>query len=88
MPHQESSLTQEIEAYENMRNALETDHLGEWVVVHDRELAGIFESFDAAATDAVARFGRGPYLIREIGEVAVSLPASVLYNPVTQHAIR
>jgi len=88
MPRQESSLMKEIEAYENMRNALETDHLGEWAVVHDRELAGIYESFDAAAADAVARFGRGPYLIREIGEGAVSLPASVLYNPVTQHAIR
>lgn len=88
MPSVESGLAKEIAAYETMRSALETEHLGEWVVVHNRELVGIYESFGAAAAEAVEKFGRGPYLIREIGEVFVSLPASVLYNPVVQHASR
>lgn len=88
MPSVESALAKEIAAYETMRCALETEHLGEWVVVHDRELVGVYESFVAAAADAVEKFGRGPYLIREVGEVSVSLPASVLYNPVVQHASR
>lgn len=88
MPSVESGLAKEIAAYETMRSALETEHLGKWVVVHDRELVGIYESFVAAAADAVGKFGRGPYLIREIGAVSVLLPASALYNPVVQHASR
>ena len=88
MPSVESALEKEIAAYETMRSALETEHLGEWVVVHDRELVGVYESFGVAAADAVGKFGRGPYLIREIGEVFVRLPASALYNPVFEHASR
>lgn len=86
MPRQKLSLMKDIEAYEEMRSSLETDHLGEWVVVYEQELVGIFPSFETAATEAVEKFGRGPYLIREVGEVAISLPASVLYHPVLQHA--
>lgn len=77
-----ATLTKEIAAYERMRNDLEVDHLGEWVVVHDEELVGTYESFEKAAEDAVQRFGRGPYLIRQIGASPLVLPASVQYRPV------
>jgi hypothetical protein len=75
-------LSEEIAAYEAMRPDLEAEHLGMWALVHDRKLAGIFESFDLAAQDAVKRFGRGPYLIRQIGAPPIVLPASVMYQPV------
>ena len=71
-----SGLRQEIRAYEKMRAELEIDYFGEWVVVHDSKVAGTYESFESAAEDAVARFGRGPYLIRRIGASAPPLPAS------------
>ena len=77
-----AALTKEIAAYERMRDYLETDHFGEWVVLHDEELIGTYESFEVAADDAVQRFGRGPYLIRQVGESPLTLPASVLYRPV------
>ena len=78
-------LDQEIQAYEAMQANLEEHHMGKWVVIHDGELVDAFDTLDAAATEAVRRFGRGPYLIRQIGAPPVSLPASVLYRPL-RHA--
>lgn len=77
-----STITEEIAAYDAMRERLERDHFGEWVVIHDQQLASTHASFDAAAAAAVARFGRGPYLIRQVGVPHPPLPASVLYQPV------
>lgn len=74
-------LQQEIAAYDRIRDYLETEHLGKWVVVHDEELIGTYGEFEEAAQDAVCRFGRGPYLIRRVGEGPITLPASVLYRP-------
>ena len=74
-------LSRQIAVYEDMRDSLETDHYGEWVVIHNEELVGTYEFFEKAAEDAVMRFGRGPYLIRQIGAPPITLPASVLYRP-------
>lgn len=76
-----SILREEIAAYEEMRSNLEAAHLGKWALVHDSVLVDVFEEFDQAASIAVRRFGRGPYLIRQIGARTVSLPASVMYGP-------
>ena len=57
---------------------MERDHLDEWVVFHDEQCAGIYATFEDAAEDAIARFGAGPYLIREVGASrVVRLPASI-----------
>lgn len=77
-----TTLKKEIAAYETMRGDLEMEQLGKWVVVHDEKLAGTYDSFQKAAEDAVQRFGRGPYLIRQIGAPPLTLPASALYQPV------
>jgi hypothetical protein len=74
------NLSSEISAFEAMRARLETDHLGEWVVVHDEKLVGLYPTMESAAIEAVKRFGNGPYLIRQIGAPAVVLPASVMYR--------
>ena len=75
-------LSQELAAYDRMRNVLEVDHFGKWVVVHDEELVDTYEDFEDAAEDAIRRFGRGPYLIRRVGEGPVTLPSSALYRPI------
>lgn len=77
-----ATLKNEIAAYERMRNDLELEHLGKWVVVRDEKLVGTYESFEEAAESAVERFGRGPYLIRQVGAPPLVLPASVKYQPV------
>ena len=75
-----SKLSEEIAAYETMRDELETDYSGQWVVVHGGQREGLYKTFEEAAKDAVRRFGPGPYLIRQIGAPPISLPASVLYR--------
>lgn len=50
--------------------------------MHGERLVGTCDSFEAAAEDAVERFGRGPYPIRRVGAPPVTLPASVPYRPV------
>jgi hypothetical protein len=61
-------------------HAFEAKHPGKWVLIRDSEFVGTFDTFDVAAKEAVRRFGRGPFLIREIGAPDVTLPASVVYS--------
>lgn len=73
-------LSKEIAAYEKMRDVLETDHFGKWVIVYNEKLQGVYPTSEEAAYNAVKQFGRGPYLIRHVGEPPKTLPASVLYR--------
>ena len=75
----------EIAAFEGMKAGLEAEHMGRWVVIHDRVLVGIFDAFEAAADRAVTLFGRGPYLIRQVGAQPLTLPTSVMFHPVHDH---
>lgn len=72
----------EIAAYEREKQALEERHMGKWVLFYDEKLIGVYDSLESAAEEAVARFGRGPYLIRQVGAPPVVLPASVMYRSV------
>lgn len=67
----------EIPAYNLMRDELEAKHLNEWVVVHGGKLIGAYATFEAAAQAATKRFGRDPYLIRQVGARPLRLPISV-----------
>ena len=77
-----ADLTEEIAAYESMRSDLESKYMGKWALIHDRQLIAAYDSFEAAAENAVKKFGRGPYLIRQIGAPPITLPASVMYRSV------
>lgn len=70
-------LKKQIAACEAMRNDLELEHFGEWVVFHDEKLVGAYETFEAAADGAIRRFGRGPYLIGRVGAGPLTLPPYV-----------
>ncbi len=70
----------EIAAYESIRAELEARHMGEWVVMRSGKVVGTYGSFEQASSEAVSHFGRGPYLIRQIGAPPITLPASVVYN--------
>src|SRR6516162_11342290 len=73
-----NGVEREIAAYEEKRQDLETRHTGKWVLFQNQQLVSIYDSFQAAANDAVRRFGRGPYLIRQVGAPPMVLPASVM----------
>jgi len=75
-------LDAEFKAFEARRAELEKSYFGKFVVFKDGTFVGAWDTLDAAAQAAVARFGRGPYLIRQVGTPQPTLPASVLYRPV------
>jgi hypothetical protein len=78
-----SDVNDNIAVFDEMKGQLEAEHMGKWVLIHDLALVGVYEDFEAAAVDAVSRFGRGPYLIRQVGAPPITLPASVVYFPMT-----
>jgi len=71
----QTELDDQIDAFEVLEDRLARAHPGAWVVVRDRRLEGIYPGFDEAAEDAVRRFGRGPYLIRQLGAPRAAVPA-------------
>jgi hypothetical protein len=75
-----AEIDKEIAAYEQMREELEKEHMGKWVLFHHCKLIDFFSSFESAAEFAVAHFGNGPYLIRQIGAPPITFPASVMYR--------
>jgi hypothetical protein len=79
------AIDSEIGAFESMKASLEAEHMGKWVVIHDLILVGIFDAFEGAADRAVTLFGRGPYLIRQVGAQPLTLPAAVMFHPVHGH---
>ena len=76
-----NALQREIDAYERVRDRLEANHFRKWVVFHDEEFIGAYESFEDAAIDATKRFGRGPYLIRQVAAppTVISIPTVLRY---------
>jgi hypothetical protein len=81
-----SVLGPEIAAYERRRTELEAQHFEEWAVFHSGEFIGVYPDFEAAANDALERFDRGPYLIRQIGVEKFVLSSTMTARPV--HADR
>lgn len=75
-----ASIDDEIQSYESMQPKFEAEHMGEWVVMRDRQLVGIYPSGEEAAAAALSLFGRGPYLIRQIGAPPLRLPVSVIFH--------
>jgi hypothetical protein len=77
-----ADIIQELAAFEEKRAELEAKYMGKWVLIYNCELIGVYDSVETAAKVAVERFGRGPYLIRQVGASPVTLPASYMYHPV------
>ncbi len=71
------NLDSEIKTFEAQKSELELHHNGKYVVIKGDKVVGVWDSMDNAASEAVRRFGRGPFLIRRIGAPPLTLPASV-----------
>lgn len=74
------ALETEIATYEQKREELERHYMGKFVVIQNGDIVGAYDTFANAAAMAVARFGRGPYLIRQVGAPPPSLPVSWLHR--------
>ena len=73
-----TTLEQEIDAYKAMRADLEAKYFDKWIIMRDSKVAGAFDSSEECVQFAVEKFGRGPYLIRQVGAPPMRLPASAL----------
>ena len=62
-----ATLDENIAAYEKVKDYLEAEHFGKWVLFYDEKFIGSYDEFEDAAQEAVSRFGRGPYLMRQPG---------------------
>jgi hypothetical protein len=80
MVNAQHPLDAEIAAFERKKADLEKTYPGKWVVFKGADLVGAWDTINAAAAEAVVRFGRGPYLIRQVGAPPPTLPASVLFR--------
>ena len=61
------SLDDNIRAYESMKAQLKADKDRRWVVFFDGVLRGDFSTDSEAIAFAAKNWGRGPYLIRQVG---------------------
>ena len=74
-----ATLEENTAAYEKMNDYLENEHFGKWVLFYDEEFIGSYDDFQDAGYEALKRFGRGPYLIRQVGvKKVIRLPYVVL----------
>ena len=70
-----ATLSENIAEYEKMQARLEAEHWGEHVVFYNREFRGAFKEVYDAIVFAYEQWGRGPYLIREVGRpTLISVP--------------
>ncbi len=77
------ALDKEIQAFEKQKSDLMKTHFGKFVIFKDEKFVNAFDTFDAAAKEAIKLFGRGPYLIREVRDFpAQTLPASVAFRQI------
>ena len=74
-------LTKNMEAYEEIREELESQHFGRIALLRDGELIEIYNDSGDAYTVAVERFGLGNFSLQKIGEEPISLGIFTLCLP-------
>ena len=80
-----ASVQDNIRAYEARQEEMEKYYMGKYVVFYNREKIDTFDTFDAAAREAIRRFGRGPYLIRKVGQREIRLSSLHLFARAQEH---
>ena len=64
--------------FERHRKDLERNHPEDhWVLVREQAVEG-FSTFEEAAQVAVTRYGKGPYMIRQVQQTPIVLPNSIM----------
>lgn len=68
----------ELETYERRKDELLETSTGKFALIHDGDVAGVFESKQDAINEGYARFGNVPFLVKHI--VAVETPENFVSN--------
>ncbi len=75
-------LDTELAFFEQQLSELLHHHAGKFVLIKERELAGVFDTIQAAYTAGLARFGNVPMLIRQVVPVQPKVAAPALLHGV------
>ena len=78
--HMPATLDENMDVYAELRDELEARHLGEWVLIYDKQLIGTYPNFMETSQIAANRYGNGPYHIKRIGEPPLQLPPAVMFG--------
>ena len=79
----DDALRKNMEAFDGQADWLAEHHNGKFVIYCEATFVASFDTFDAAAREAIRRFGQGPYLIRQVGcPREFPMPASVAFSRV------
>ena len=64
----EHPLLDQLKAYEAMKDSLEREHFGRWVVIHNGLLKGDYDSYESAeAAVDVMDINATEYLVKQVG---------------------
>ena len=72
------TLKDELRTFESRRDELLGTSLGRWVLIHDGELVGAFETQADAINIGYQRFGNVPFLVKQV--VPVEVPQDYVSN--------
>lgn len=61
------------EAYNKVRDQMESEHLGRFALMHDGEIVAIYNDSGDAYSIGCDRYGLGNFSIEKIGEAPISL---------------
>jgi hypothetical protein len=69
-----SRLQRELDTFVVHREKLLSEAPGKFALVHEAELAGVYDSQMAAITAGYERFGNVPFLVKQVVAVETPLP--------------
>ena len=80
------TLDDNIATFVSMSEQLNQHYSGKFVLIYDANFVASYDNFDNAARAAIQRYGKGPYLIRQVGApTTMPMPASVAHRPIHAH---
>ncbi len=74
-------LEKERKFYDRKRAELVSQHLGQFVLIKEEELVGVYNKIEEALAEGARRFGLQPFLVRQISETSeeeINIPALAL----------
>lgn len=81
MTESEKALDRNLAAFGRDMEKMKLHHMGKWVLFYDGRFIDAFDTLDNVASEAVKRYGRGPYLIKQVGAPSeMRMPSSVMFG--------
>ncbi len=67
-------------AYNHMKQDLESKHWGHVLLMHDKQIAGFYDTRGDAYTIGCGKFGWGHFIVKSVGEKPISLGMQGLFQ--------